>query len=93
MQTLIFSIFLLSISLFSFSQNYSRVKVFGTQEELSKLGNLGVAMDHGIRKEGLFFISDFSKDEIAIMQTYGYDYEILIADVEKYYIDILNNFS
>ena len=91
MQTLIFSIFLLSISLFSFSQNYSRVKVFGTQEELSKLGNLGVAMDHGIRKEGLFFISDFSKDEIAIMQTYGYDYEILIADVEKYYIDILNN--
>jgi carboxypeptidase T len=91
MRTLIFSILLISISFITFSQNYSRVKVFGTQEELSKLGNLGVAMDHGIRKEGLFFISDFSKDEIAIMQTYGYDYEILIADVEKYYIDILNN--
>ena len=90
MRTLFFSIILLSISFISFSQNYSRVKVFGTQEELSKLGNLGVAMDHGIRKEGLFFISDFSKDEIAIMQSYGYDYEILIADVEKYYIDILN---
>ncbi|MFM8244108.1 MAG: M14 family metallopeptidase, partial [Crocinitomicaceae bacterium] len=80
-----------SVSTTVFSQNYSRVKVFGTQEELSKLGNLGVAMDHGIRKEGLFFISDFSKDEIAIMQTYGYEYEILIADVEKHYVDILNN--
>lgn len=48
-------------------------------------------MDHGIRKEGMFFISDFSEDEIAIMQTFGYNYEILISDVEKYYIDILNN--
>ncbi|MFM7667460.1 MAG: hypothetical protein ACKO7D_04645, partial [Bacteroidota bacterium] len=67
------------------------MKVFGSQKELTKLGDLGVAMDHGIRKEGLFFISDFSMDEINIMQTYGYNYEILISDVEKYYIEILNN--
>ncbi|MFM7681767.1 MAG: M14 family zinc carboxypeptidase, partial [Bacteroidota bacterium] len=80
-----------SLSTTVFSQNYSRVKVFGTQEELSKLGNLGVTMDHGIRKEGLFFISDFSMDEITIMQSYGYNYEILISDVEKHYFDILNN--
>jgi PKD repeat protein len=86
-----FFIFSIAINFCSFSQNYSRVKVFGTNEELLKLGNIGVTMDHGIRKEGLFFISDFSKEEISIMQTYGYDYEILIADVEKYYIDILNN--
>lgn len=79
-----------SLSTTVFSQNYSRVKVFGTQEELIKLSNLGVTMDHGIRKEGLFFISDFSKDEIAVMQSYGYNYEILISDVEKYYFDILN---
>jgi carboxypeptidase T len=87
----LFFAFFLSISSYSFSQNYSRVKVFGANEELLKLGNLGVTMDHGIRKEGLFFISDFSKDEISIMQKYGYDYKILIADVEKYYIDQLNN--
>jgi len=74
-----------------FSQNYSRVKVFGSQIELTKLGNLGVAMDHGIGKEGFFFISDFSKDEISIMQTYGYEYEILIADLEKYYVNLLND--
>ncbi len=78
------------MSSYSFSQNYSRVKVFGTQEELLKLSNLGVTMDHGIRKEGVFFISDFSKEEISIMQVYGYDYEILIEDVEKHYVDLLN---
>lgn len=86
-----FVIFSSFFNFYSFSQNYSRVKVFGTNEELIKLGNLGVTMDHGIRKEGLFFISDFSKEEISIMQTYGYQYEILIADVESYYVDILNN--
>jgi len=74
-----------------FSQNYSRVKVFGSQTELTKLGDLGVAMDHGIGKEGFFFISDFSKDEISIMQTFGYEYEILIADLEKYYASLLND--
>jgi PKD repeat protein len=93
MRTLLFSFFLLSFSLISFSQNYSRVKVFGTQEQLLKLSNLGVAMDHGINKEGLFFISDFSKDEIDIMKQYSFDYEILIEDVEKYYIDLLKNSS
>lgn len=86
-----FVLFSSFFNFYSFSQNYSRVKVFGTNEELIKLGNLGVTMDHGIRKEGLFFISDFSKEEISIMQTYGYQYEILIADVESYYVDILNN--
>lgn len=88
-----FVLFSSFFNFYSFSQNYSRVKVFGTNEELIKLGNLGVTMDHGIRKEGLFFISDFSKEEISIMQTYGYQYEILIADVESYYVDILNNSS
>jgi carboxypeptidase T len=91
MRILIFSITFLSVFNYSFSQNYSRVKVFGTQEELSKLGNLGVTMDHGIRKEGLFFISDFSKHEIQTMEKFGYDYEILIPDVQAHYINILNN--
>jgi len=73
------------------AQEYSRVKVFGNQEELLKLSQLGVTLDHGIRKEGLFFISDFSKQEIQIMDKYGYNYEILISDVQAYYVNMLNN--
>ena len=87
--------FTLLIGVFTFTsilaQNYSRVKVFGDNEDLHRLGELGVAVDHGIRKEGMFFISDFSKQEIEIMNQYGFDHEILIADVEAYYVELLNN--
>jgi PKD repeat protein len=87
--------FTLLIGVFTFTsiqaQNYSRVKVFGDNEDLYRLGELGVAVDHGIHKEGMFFISDFSKQEIEIMNQYGFDHEILIADVEAYYVELLNN--
>ena len=88
--------FILSIVFFSLSwtlnaQDYSRLKVFVNEEQLIKLGNLGVAVDHGIRKEGSFFISDFSSAERSIMDQYEFNYEVLIEDVEQYYIDILNN--
>ena len=81
----------LFISYFSFSQNYSRVKVFATDFELNRLSEYGVTIDHGIRKENTFYISDFSKREIEIMQENDYVYEILISDVEAYYVSILND--
>ena len=88
-------IFALILSVFSLSlvhaQNYSRVKVFGDDEDLNRLGELGVTVDHGMRKEGMYFISDFSKHEIEIMNKYGFDHEILIKDVEAYYVELLNN--
>ena len=88
--------FVLSIVFFSLSwtlnaQDYSRLKVFVNEQQLVKLGNLGVAVDHGIRKEGTFFISDFSSAERAIMDQYEFTYDVLIEDVEQYYIDMLNN--
>jgi len=73
------------------AQDYSRVKVLGNAQDLFRLSELGVTVDHGIKKEGVFFISDFSKEEIQIMQNYGFDYEILIPDVQAYYVSILNN--
>ena len=85
--------FLLSIVFFAFTwtlnaQDYSRLKVFVNEAQLYKLGNLGVAVDHGIRKEGTFFISDFSRSERTIMDQYEFNYEVLIEDVEQYYIDL-----
>jgi PKD repeat protein len=81
----------LLVSTISIAQDYSRVKIFGTAEDLYQLGQLGVAVDHGIKKEGHFFISDFSKEEIQIMENYEFDYEILIPDVQAYYVNALNN--
>jgi PKD repeat protein len=72
------------------AQDYSRLKIFATDLELNKLANLGVAVDHGIRKEGVFFISDFSKEERQIMDSFDFNYEVLIEDVQAYYIEELN---
>lgn len=86
MKTILFLSFF-GICGFVSAQDYSRVKVNGDAEDLKRLGDLGVTVDHGTYKQNTFFISDFSAQEIAIMQEYGFDYEILIADVEKYYVE------
>ena len=49
--------------------------------------------ENQIKKEGVFFISDFSKREIEIMQEQEYKYDILIEDVEAYYVDLLKDKS
>ncbi|MEY4893670.1 MAG: hypothetical protein RL751_480 [Bacteroidota bacterium] len=86
--TLLFFFFALCVNL-SWAQDYSRLKVFANELELNKLSNLGVTIDHGIHKEGVFFISDFSKEERQIMDAYDYTYEVLIEDVQAYYVQIL----
>ena len=91
MKQSLFFLILFYFAHFSFSQNYSRVKVFATDFELNRLSEYGVTIDHGIRKENTFYISDFSKREIEIMQENEYVFEILISDVEAYYVSILND--
>jgi PKD repeat protein len=73
------------------SQDYSRVKINTNAAGLGQLAQLGVAVDHGTYKQNTFFISDFSKEEIAIMEENGFDFEILIKDVEKYYEEHAND--
>lgn len=70
-----------------FSQDYARVKIYTDEHGLSQLADMGLAVDHGSRKQGQFFISDFSTDEIGILKTHGFDFEILIPDVKKYYVE------
>ena len=69
---------------FTFSQAYSRVKINTTNEGLKTLSDLGVTIDHGIRKDNTFFISDFSAHEIALMQANNFSIEVLIQDVQAY---------
>ena len=70
----------------SFSQQqYSKVKIFTNKDGLKKLAQLGVPVDHGIHKPGVYFISDFSEEEIYTMAINDFEYEVLIKDVKKYY--------
>ena len=85
---------LASLLIFSngFSQQlgaYSRVKINTDDQGLQFLSGQGVTIDHGVHKEGLYFISDFSHAEIEIMQANNFNIEILIPDVVSYYEQIL----
>src|SRR3972149_4502605 len=72
---------------FCFSQEtkYSRVKIYTGKDGLTELARLGIAVDHGEIKKGVFFISDFSAEEIELIKSNGFKYEILIDDVVKHY--------
>jgi PKD repeat protein len=80
MKTAILSFFIL-LGTFSFAQKYSKVKIYTDNQGLKALADFGVAIDHGIHKDNIFFISDFSESEIQIINENGFDYEILIDDV------------
>ena len=70
---------------FSQQQKFSRVKIFTDGEGLQKLAQAGVCVDHGDRKKNFFFVSDFSEREVNIIKEKGFNYEIQIDDVQKFY--------
>ncbi len=82
---------LLAISLLicglSFTQQYSRVKINTDAIGLKQLSELGLPVDHGTYKLNTFFISDFSEYDIQKLIDNNFNYEILIDDVKKYYVD------
>ncbi len=66
-------------------QKYSKAKVYIKSGELNKLASLGVAVDNGQVKKDQYIISDFSEKEISIIRDNGFNYEIIIDDVTKFY--------
>lgn len=74
-----------------FAQKYSSCKVFTSENQLEKLSNLGIAIDHGTHKKGHYFISDFSEYEIKLMKKNGFELEVLIDDVSAYYVERSKN--
>jgi len=81
---LIFSIVTLSIS----AQQYHRAKItYNSSELLQVLEANGVPMDHGIKKQGIFIISDFSEIELDTARSLGAQVEVLIDDVKTYYAE------
>lgn len=81
---LLLSAILFNLNLFA-QEEYSRAKIWTTNEELSTLSELGIPVDHGSFKENTFIVSDFSETEIAIARENGFEVDILIKDVKSYY--------
>ena len=88
-QVCILLIFILITSV-GFSQSiekYSRVKVFATEQGFQQLAELGIPIDHGHKKSGMWIISAFSESQIQLMETNGFQLEILIPDLKKHYLE------
>lgn len=75
------------LSCSAFAQNYSRCKVITDSKGLQNLSEMGIDVDHGTSKKDHFFISDFSSQEITQMRNNGFQVEILIEDVQQFYVD------
>ena len=84
--TLLLAAFFLIISnVLAQNPKYSRVKIFTGDAGMSKLNKLGIETDHGDYRRNVWFVSDFSENEIAKIAAAGFKYEIEIDNVSEYY--------
>ena len=81
--TIIFSI--TSYSQEGLNAKYSKVKVNLIGRDIRQLAKAGLETDHGIFVKNKYFVSDFSKDELLIIKSLGFEVDILIEDVISYY--------
>ncbi len=83
MKKLFLLVLLISIS--GISQKtpiYKKAKIrYNTISNFKALSKLGIPLDHGIHKQGVFIISDFSEKEIEAAKSLGLQVDILIEDV------------
>ncbi len=64
---------------------YHRVKVYTPENSIRDLAALGIETDHGQLRPGVWFITDLSDFEITKISNAGFRYEVMIADVQKFY--------
>ena len=77
------------IFLFALSANaqYKRVKIWGDQSKIQELSENGIAVDHGLVKKDTWFIGEFSETELNLIQSLNVSYDVLIDDMETYYVE------
>jgi len=86
-------VYLLIISLafvsLAFGQGkYHKARIFyNSAKDIMLLANQGVAIDHGKHKKGVFIESDFSDNELLIAKALGLKTEIIINDVQSFYVN------
>jgi carboxypeptidase T len=79
-------VLIFSLQLSAQNDLYSRIRIDLTEKEDLDLARLGVDLTHGIYASGRFFISDFSQEEIQEIQSAGFATEVLIEDVQAWYL-------
>ncbi|MDD5570431.1 MAG: M14 family zinc carboxypeptidase [Bacteroidales bacterium] len=68
-------------------QKYSKARIyFNGREDMLKLAKLGFPLEEGELKKDVYLISDFSADELNLIRKNGFNFDVLIDDVVKYYV-------
>lgn len=77
----------LVVTLQAQSGQYHRVRVHlaGMPDGLRALGELGIPVDHGAHRPGVWFESDLNETELGWARAAGFPVEVLIEDVSAHY--------
>lgn len=76
--------------LFSQQENeiYHRAKIYyNSEKDFKELQRLGLALDHGKHKKGVYIESDFSESQLNAVKTYGAKVEIIINNIQNHYLN------
>ena len=86
-KTLFVAILLINTICFaSAPEKYSRVKISINKTEIFKLGNIGIPLEDGHWNDNGLII-EISETEILALKKANISYQILIEDMEKYYVE------
>jgi len=66
-------------------QKHSKLKIYADAFGLESLEDAGICVDHGVHKKGVYFICDFSEEEVATISRLGFSYDVLVDDVFAHY--------
>lgn len=84
--TLLLLFLIFAVATYAQAEQYSKVKIFTGEQGLAELSSLGIPIEGEIKK-GLFFITDISASQIDKLTENGFDYEIMIENVSRYYAE------
>ena len=68
-------------------QKYHKAKILLNGHSIEQLASLGLPVDHGEHKKDHFIISDFSENDLLVAEENDFLVEILIPDVQKFYVN------
>jgi len=89
MKRLITLVALATIVLYTTAQQtqYSRVKITANDQQIIEIAKSGIDITEGILEKGEFLIMELSDRELVKIAALELDYDVLIEDVSKFYVD------
>lgn len=92
-RTFVQLLFILLTGAYVTAQNYTRVAIFCTPEQMPILAQTGIAIDHPVLHTKYKIVCDLSIEEHERAKTAGFNTEIIISDLEQWMIDKLHSES